>query len=93
MSFPSIYTNLQYNFITLDDYEYHAFKMLQMKSQTFFFFLITLSEMKNIYIYIYISQKKYIYHTHQRIVRHDLNLELSVKSFIVHPPSLCIKLL
>ena len=66
-----------------------------------------------IYIYIYIliskseikkniSQKKYIYHTYQRIVRHDfnldfffeeMNLELSVKSFIVHPQSLCIKLL
>ena len=38
-SFPSMYTNLQHKIITSDDYEYHAFKMLQIKSKTIYIYI------------------------------------------------------
>ena len=47
-SFPSMYTNLQHKIITSDDYEYHAFKMLQIKSKTIYIKIY-------ICIYIYIN--------------------------------------
>ena len=59
-SFPSMYTNLQHKIITSDDYEYHAFKMLQIKSKTFFFFLISKSEIKIIIIFLKKKKNTYI---------------------------------